>query len=50
MKFILGTRIAQFGVWTSEICPPQDSPTFSIAQEKLLSSYPAGPPISYPAG
>ena len=31
-NFILGSRISQFGVRTSEICPPQDSPTFSAAQ------------------
>ena len=32
LNFILGSIISQFGVRISEICPPQDSPTFGAAK------------------
>ena len=41
LSFILGSRISQFGVRTSEICHPQDRPTDGSAQETSLPISPA---------
>ena len=39
LKFILGLRIFQFEVWTTEICPLQSGPFTESLEDKFLELF-----------